>query len=98
GLLVNELMGQVDQLAKLRKSGRPAAISKAVFEDMCSVLPRLEEHEQADYFAIATEKFIAAQVPNDDILNTRSYNGASERVRQRMAKNTIDKVRQAMAA
>ena len=96
-LLVKELIDQIDQLSSLVKAGRPAAISKAVLQDMCEAVHRLEPELQANFTSMMVEIFTSIQNPHQSSrVNARSYTGSSERVRKRLAEKALDNLRQAV--
>ena len=84
-ILAEELAGQLDQVAHLKRKGYPADLSTLVFQEMCAELHELSEDDHAlfmHYFFEACEQ----QPPYTGKFEVKiPYVGVSERTRQRLS-------------
>lgn len=63
-LLVKEIMGQLDEVASLRREGRRAALSIHLLREMCAVLHDLEPQYQERYLEILISTASKAEAPS----------------------------------
>lgn len=96
-LFVRELILQFSQLVRLRRMGHRAGISYEVFKNMCSVLRSLEPDMEKLYFEIILETFPAIEAPSHRELSSKTYSGASERIRRKLSEKMLDRVKQAFS-
>lgn len=78
GLLVREVMAQLDLVASLKKAGASAAISTKALHETCSVLRSLEGESMQVYLDTAVNMFEAAPRPKQ-VKSGKMYSGASKR-------------------
>lgn len=97
-LLVTEIVGQLGQLARIKKTGGEARLSQELLREMCSVLPELEPRMQEFYFSVLLETLPKLSPPTRRKVSFRSYSGASQRIRKRLTLQAIDKIKTALSA
>jgi len=89
--LLNDVIGQVDQLSMFQKCGYEAAPILKKLRDTCAVLRALEGDSLDLYFKLAAEVFETAPLPIS-LPSTKKYVGASSRVAKRMEKRAMMKL------
>lgn len=93
GLVVNDVISQIDIVAQLKKSGMDLGPNMKKLREMCALFRNLTKDAFANYAMIAVEKFQAAPVPSS---GRKKYGGVSDRVKKRLEeKNRIELARKA---
>lgn len=92
-LFVRELIDHIDHLAHLKRAGYESGVSSKVFRDMCSVLGKLDARLIETYIDTALNLFPEAKI-SSAALEPRSYSGASQRVRKRLADRALAKLQE----
>lgn len=95
-LLVREIAGQIDIIARMKAGGAKAGLSTHTLRETCSVLKSLEGDSRSAYFEAMLRVF--EEIPAPSPAKRKLYSGASRALQARQEKRMLEELRSGISS
>ena len=96
GIIVKDIIAQLDLVACLRASGCEPGLSIKKLKDLSAMVHGMSPESQRLYIEVATQSFIDAPLP-PKALGVKKYGGVSSRIKKKMEQKMADELQKQMA-